>query len=214
MPSDRTTPVRAHQRLGQDSEARVRKSFETGHLCQRTRRGHEGAEGAPSIGQGSLGLTAIWPSPRLARCGSRSLQVGKALEPPVPGPGGVLGSALAWPLSARLGRRRSCDRPSRGFSLPRTPSRTSTLENLDPRRWGATAIHRCSVCDHPIAQVGLHQVWISLRVATDVLPLLVSACSSVCVAELPDGAGRATSPHHTQAAESISRRPTGTDQPT
>ncbi|MFE4660563.1 leucine-rich repeat domain-containing protein [Streptomyces hydrogenans] len=62
------------------------------------------------------------------------------------------------------------------------------LENLDPRRWGVTAIHRCSVCNHPIAQGGLHQVWISLRVATDVLPLLVNACSAACVAALPGGA--------------------------
>ncbi|MEU2855228.1 leucine-rich repeat domain-containing protein [Streptomyces syringium] len=70
------------------------------------------------------------------------------------------------------------------------------LANLDPRRRGVTTIHRCSVCNHPIAQGGLHQVWISLRVATDVLPLLVSACSSACVAELPDGAkGYIPTPH-------------------
>ncbi|GAA1238958.1 hypothetical protein GCM10009646_28730 [Streptomyces aureus] len=31
-------------------------------------------------------------------------------------------------------------------------------------------------------------MWISLRVATDVLPLLVNACSSACVAALPGGA--------------------------
>ncbi|MET7551378.1 leucine-rich repeat domain-containing protein [Streptomyces sp. NPDC005246] len=69
-------------------------------------------------------------------------------------------------------------------------------ENLDPRRWGATALHSCSVCDHPIEQGGLHQVWISLRVATDVLPLLVSACSSACVAALPGGArNHIPSPH-------------------
>ncbi|WP_234438635.1 hypothetical protein [Streptomyces sp. NRRL S-340] len=61
-------------------------------------------------------------------------------------------------------------------------------ENLDPRRWGATVTHRCSVCDRPIEQSGLHQVWISLRVATDVLPLLVNACSAACVAALPGGA--------------------------
>ncbi|MEU6449399.1 leucine-rich repeat domain-containing protein [Streptomyces sp. NPDC046979] len=74
--------------------------------------------------------------------------------------------------------------------LPRLqPSRGSVadldLGNLNPRRWGATVIHRCSVCDRPIEQSGLHQVWISLRVATDVLPLLVDACSVVCVASLP-----------------------------
>ncbi|MFF8884046.1 leucine-rich repeat domain-containing protein [Streptomyces flaveolus] len=61
------------------------------------------------------------------------------------------------------------------------------LENLDPRRWGATAIRNCSVCERPIEEE-LHQVWISQRVASDVLPLLVNACSSACVAELPDGA--------------------------
>ncbi|MFE7711775.1 leucine-rich repeat domain-containing protein [Streptomyces sp. NPDC057486] len=62
------------------------------------------------------------------------------------------------------------------------------LGSLDPRRWGATAMHRCSVCDRAIEQGGLHQVWISLRVATDILPLLVNACSPVCVAALPIGA--------------------------
>jgi hypothetical protein len=31
-------------------------------------------------------------------------------------------------------------------------------------------------------------VWISLRVATDVLPLLVNACSAACVSALPSGA--------------------------
>ncbi|WP_369141858.1 leucine-rich repeat domain-containing protein [Streptomyces sp. R44] len=62
------------------------------------------------------------------------------------------------------------------------------LGHLDPRRWGTTAMHSCSVCDRPIGQSGLHQVWISLRVATEVLPLLVSACSLACVATLPGGA--------------------------
>ncbi|WP_328665399.1 leucine-rich repeat domain-containing protein [Streptomyces sp. NBC_00322] len=60
--------------------------------------------------------------------------------------------------------------------------------SLDPRRWGFATIHSCSVCDGPIEQSGLHQVWISLRVATDVMPLLVNACSSACVTALPDGA--------------------------
>ncbi|MFE2558075.1 leucine-rich repeat domain-containing protein [Streptomyces sp. NPDC059352] len=56
---------------------------------------------------------------------------------------------------------------------------------LDARRWGTTAVSSCSVCDQPIEQGGLHPVWISLRVATDVLPLLVNACSPQCVAALP-----------------------------
>ncbi|WP_330290332.1 leucine-rich repeat domain-containing protein [Streptomyces sp. NBC_00576] len=74
------------------------------------------------------------------------------------------------------------------------PPRSSAAENdlpdlagLDPSRWGATAIRSCSVCDRPIEKGGFRQVWISLRVATDVLPLLVNACSSACVAALPGG---------------------------
>jgi hypothetical protein len=43
----------------------------------------------------------------------------------------------------------------------------------------------CSVCRGPFTVHGPHQVWISLRVATDVLPLLVHACSSECVQNLP-----------------------------
>ncbi|MGW0909572.1 leucine-rich repeat domain-containing protein [Streptomyces sp. NPDC002853] len=59
---------------------------------------------------------------------------------------------------------------------------------LDPRRRGATAIHRCSVCDGPIRAGEIDQRWLSLRVATDVLPMLVNACSSACVDSLPSGA--------------------------
>lgn len=62
------------------------------------------------------------------------------------------------------------------------------MAHLDPGRWGVTAVQDCGVCERPIARNGLHQVWISIRVATDVLPLLVNACSSACVAALPEGA--------------------------
>ncbi|MFE4831279.1 leucine-rich repeat domain-containing protein [Streptomyces sp. NPDC056672] len=62
------------------------------------------------------------------------------------------------------------------------------LTELDARRWGTTAVRGCGVCDRPIERGGLHQVWISLRVATDVLPLLVNACSAACVSALPQGA--------------------------
>lgn len=44
---------------------------------------------------------------------------------------------------------------------------------------------KCTVCDAPISDSNLHQVWISLRVATDVLPLLVNACSQTCIDQLP-----------------------------
>jgi hypothetical protein len=43
----------------------------------------------------------------------------------------------------------------------------------------------CSVCNALISASNLHQVWISLRVATDVLPLLVNACSKACIDKLP-----------------------------
>jgi len=43
----------------------------------------------------------------------------------------------------------------------------------------------CSVCAGPLPQSEIHQAWISLRVATDVLPLLVHACSEECIASLP-----------------------------
>lgn len=81
------------------------------------------------------------------------------------------------------------------------------LGNLDPQRRGATAIHSCCVCDRPLGQAGLHQMWIYLRVATDVLPLLVNTYSSVCVAEPPDSArDYIPAPHK---ADSTSRHPTG-----
>ena len=43
----------------------------------------------------------------------------------------------------------------------------------------------CSVCGGPFSEGRPHQVWISLLVATDVLPLLVHACSKECINELP-----------------------------
>jgi len=43
----------------------------------------------------------------------------------------------------------------------------------------------CSVCDQTFHDVGRHRVWISLRVATDVIPLLVNACSTTCLDRLP-----------------------------
>lgn len=74
--------------------------------------------------------------------------------------------------------------------FPRLQSAESTVAgldtgDLDPRRWGTTAISACSVCDRAVELGGLHPVWTSLRVATDVLPLLVNACSAQCVAALP-----------------------------
>ncbi len=47
---------------------------------------------------------------------------------------------------------------------------------------------KCSICGKPDYKRGLNQVWISLRVATDVLPLLVHTCSKQCIEQLPDPA--------------------------
>lgn len=44
---------------------------------------------------------------------------------------------------------------------------------------------RCSVCSGPVDPRHVEQVWLSLGVATDILPLLVNACSMSCVAKLP-----------------------------
>jgi hypothetical protein len=69
-------------------------------------------------------------------------------------------------------------------------------EHLDPKVWGVERIGRCSVCDGPIESVHLRQRWISLRVATDVLPLLAHACSIDCVEALPPAPeGYVQAPH-------------------
>jgi uncharacterized protein (TIGR02996 family) len=49
----------------------------------------------------------------------------------------------------------------------------------------AEVVRNCSVCNLPYRDEGMHRVWISLGVATDVLPLLVNACSAECVGRLP-----------------------------
>jgi hypothetical protein len=69
------------------------------------------------------------------------------------------------------------------------PGRYSTrgleLENLPPKIWGADSIKTCSVCHRSLENSGLYQVWITLLVATDELPLLVNACSEECIQRLP-----------------------------
>jgi hypothetical protein len=72
------------------------------------------------------------------------------------------------------------------------PPRASTsgleLDHLPPGVWGGDTIRACSVCKIPLVRCGLHQVWVSLQVGTDVLPLLVNACSEECISRLPEGA--------------------------
>jgi hypothetical protein len=55
------------------------------------------------------------------------------------------------------------------------------LPQISPELVPAT----CSVCGELFSQGQIHQAWISLKVATDVLPLLVHACSEKCIENLP-----------------------------
>jgi hypothetical protein len=48
---------------------------------------------------------------------------------------------------------------------------------------------RCSVCRGPLPSSGAIQAWITLLVATDVLPLLVHSCSEECIRALPKPEG-------------------------
>jgi len=76
-----------------------------------------------------------------------------------------------------------------------TPASNLALTELDPGQWGATSADHCSVCARPIDE-DLHQVWTSLRIATDVLALLVNACSDSCVQALPTPPnGHVSGPH-------------------
>lgn len=45
--------------------------------------------------------------------------------------------------------------------------------------------NHCSVCGGPLSIDSVQQVWISLAVASDVVPLLVHACSTRCIFNLP-----------------------------
>jgi len=58
------------------------------------------------------------------------------------------------------------------------------------------APEHCSVCCGAFAESGPLQYWISLWVATDVLPLLVHACSAACVGRLPQPATRYVAEAH------------------
>jgi uncharacterized protein (TIGR02996 family) len=65
-----------------------------------------------------------------------------------------------------------------------------TLGKTEPvrlplKRRKATTTRPCSVCGRPFEDRRLYRVWVSLTVATDVLPLLVNACSEECVWLLP-----------------------------
>ncbi|WP_422930251.1 TIGR02996 domain-containing protein [Singulisphaera sp. PoT] len=68
--------------------------------------------------------------------------------------------------------------------VPIVPGR-SEPSRLPLKFLTSSAIRTCSVCSRPFEDQRHHRVWISSRVATDVLPLLVNACSSNCIKLLP-----------------------------
>jgi hypothetical protein len=67
---------------------------------------------------------------------------------------------------------------------PVTTVAEADFAQLDPRVWGVDEVSTCSVCAGPVDQE-FHQAWVSLAVATDVLPLLINACSVACLAAVP-----------------------------
>ena len=86
-------------------------------------------------------------------------------------------------------------RPPFPMLRPVTTVVEADFTHLDPGVWGADAVGTCSVCAGPVDQE-LHQRWISLAVATDVLPMLVNACSTTCLAALPPArSGYVATPH-------------------
>jgi hypothetical protein len=69
-------------------------------------------------------------------------------------------------------------------------------ERLPLKRWPGGLTRPCSVCGRPFEDRRQHRVWVSLRVATDVLPLLVNACSDECARQLPSPPdGYVSAPH-------------------
>lgn len=59
----------------------------------------------------------------------------------------------------------------------------------------------CSVCDQALSGGEARQVWISRWVGSDVLPLLVNACSQACVESLPPPADNHVPTVHTGGRE-------------
>jgi hypothetical protein len=72
-----------------------------------------------------------------------------------------------------------------GNARDRTPFPALRPGPITLRPGDPVPVRNCSVCDRPFEDFQRHRVWVSLQVATDVLPLLVNACSAECVGRLP-----------------------------
>ncbi|MFH6989048.1 hypothetical protein ACHRVW_15005 [Flavobacterium collinsii] len=56
--------------------------------------------------------------------------------------------------------------------------------NHNPIRYSGQTVN-CSICNQNTTYEQVNQLWISLKVGTDVLPLLVNLCSGECESKLP-----------------------------
>ncbi|MCS3798914.1 hypothetical protein [Niastella sp. OAS944] len=54
----------------------------------------------------------------------------------------------------------------------------------NPVRYEGNTV-KCSICKKDMSWLDTNQLWVSLRIGTDVLPLLVNVCSSTCEAAIP-----------------------------
>jgi len=61
-----------------------------------------------------------------------------------------------------------------------------SLKN-NPVKYFGEIVH-CSICNKPMTYSETNQLWISLNVGTDVLPLLANLCSKECESKLPQPA--------------------------
>jgi hypothetical protein len=83
------------------------------------------------------------------------------------------------------------------LSFPRLPVRGEELAAVtDSYLRGPPAPIPCSICDGDCPRRGPRQAWVSLRIGTDTVPLLVNACSKECLARVPPAPkGYIRSPH-------------------
>jgi len=63
--------------------------------------------------------------------------------------------------------------------------------------------HQCSVCGSAFVGDDIKQVWLSVMVGTDVMPLLVNACSEFCLHRLPAAEEGYVSKAHTGGLEIV-----------
>jgi len=67
----------------------------------------------------------------------------------------------------------------------RRPRQGEPAPVLPLKRFAAALSRDCSVCGRRYEDEGRFRAWVTLRVATDDLPLLINACSRACLDEVP-----------------------------